>query len=152
MVQVSKANLKKAKTRYLSSSSLGRDLYVSELPSLSLEDLKTLTVEVKANLSFYKSEINTASEDEAAKVKFQQFINTFFIKAIEAEMAGRKKKDKRVAHLEKVEQRVFMQMLKDKFGPKTIDEIVRLAKEVAKVQSQGFQGVDGPGKGVTIRE
>jgi hypothetical protein len=136
MVQVSKANLRKAKNRYYSSGSLGRDLYVSDLTSLSLEDLKALHVEVKANLSFYKNEINTLSPDDAEKTKFQRFINTFFIKAIEAEVSGRKKQDKQIAHLEKIEHRIFMQMLRDRFGPKAIDEIIQLAKEVAKTQHQ----------------
>lgn len=134
MVQVSKANIKKAKNRYYSSGSLGKDLYVSDLAALSLEDLKALHVEVRANLSFYKSELSILSPDEVAKVKFQRFINTFFIKAIEAEEAERKKQDRQTSHLEKIEHGIFMQMLKDKFGPKTIDEIVRLAKEVAKAQ------------------
>lgn len=136
MTVISKANIKKAKNRYYSSNSLGRDLYVSDLTSLSLEDLKALHVEVRANLSFYKSEISTLPPDDAAKVKFQRFINIFFIKAIEAEESCRKKQDRQTAHLERTEHKIFMQMLRDRFGPKTIDEIVELAKEVAKAQHQ----------------
>jgi hypothetical protein len=134
MVQVSKANIKKAKTRYYSSGSLGRDLYVSELSSLPLEDLKALHVEVKANLSFYKSELNTLAPEEVEKVKFQRFINTFFIKAIEAEVTQRRERDKKAAQMERVEREVFIRMLKGTFGSDAIDEIVRLSREVAKAQ------------------